>query len=226
MHLKTTLAGKQAPYLTGSEKSFGKQPKEAVMKYGKLTLGQIEAIVNKLGGEDGVKRLLSGELAVTAAKQQKVKVWKTLKLGTGLKTADDFRKALKANGFNISDWANDLLGKPAFTAAAAETEVKLVKATVKELTGKDQAPYWEICQRAEERGWKKCPAEVGPQLRLQYPDQQYGEWLIIAMEPISASVGDLELFCVEHDDGGRWLYSFYGNADGVWSGGGQFVFCK
>ncbi len=34
------------------------------MKYGELSLGQIEAIVNKLGGMDGVRRLLSGELVV------------------------------------------------------------------------------------------------------------------------------------------------------------------
>lgn len=30
------------------------------MKYGELTLGQTEAIVNKLGGMDGVRRFLSG----------------------------------------------------------------------------------------------------------------------------------------------------------------------
>jgi len=35
------------------------------MKYGKLTLGRIEALVNKLGGEDSVDGILSGKLAVT-----------------------------------------------------------------------------------------------------------------------------------------------------------------
>ena len=34
------------------------------MKYSKLNLGQIEAIVNKLGGEDGAKALLDGEAVV------------------------------------------------------------------------------------------------------------------------------------------------------------------
>lgn len=34
------------------------------MKYGELNLGQIEAIVNKLGGMDGVRRFLSGETVV------------------------------------------------------------------------------------------------------------------------------------------------------------------
>jgi hypothetical protein len=34
------------------------------MKYGELTLGQVEAIVNKLGGMDGVRRFLTGALMV------------------------------------------------------------------------------------------------------------------------------------------------------------------
>jgi len=34
------------------------------MKYGELNLGQIEAIVNKLGGMDGVQHFLSGELVI------------------------------------------------------------------------------------------------------------------------------------------------------------------
>ncbi len=34
------------------------------MKYGKLTFGQMEAIVNKLGGMEGVQLLLQGELIV------------------------------------------------------------------------------------------------------------------------------------------------------------------
>jgi hypothetical protein len=34
------------------------------MKYGELNLGQVEAIVNKLGGIEGAMRLLRGELKV------------------------------------------------------------------------------------------------------------------------------------------------------------------
>ncbi len=38
------------------------------MKYGNLTLGQIEAGINKIGGEDAFMRLLAGELNVVPAK--------------------------------------------------------------------------------------------------------------------------------------------------------------
>lgn len=37
------------------------------MKYGKFNLGQIEAVVNKLGGTDGARRFLAGELVVVEA---------------------------------------------------------------------------------------------------------------------------------------------------------------
>lgn len=195
------------------------------MKYSKLDLGQIEAIVNKLGGMEGVQRFLSGELTVSAPARV-WKTWKTIKLGTGLKTADDFRKALKASGFKIGDWANDILGKPAFTAASKEIELELVKVSVGELGFKNGATRQEIYQRAQELGLKTCPNEVGPQLRLQYKDQSNGEWLLVAMEPITDSDGDLGLFRVEHYGFGLWLNGGYDGPDDVWLADDQFVFCK
>lgn len=38
------------------------------MKYGELNLGQVEAIVNKLGGMDGVRRFLAGSIEVVVKK--------------------------------------------------------------------------------------------------------------------------------------------------------------
>lgn len=42
---------------------------------------------------------------------------------------------------------------------------------------------------------------------------------------ITDSDGNLKLFNVKHNDNGRWLNSNYGNADDVWNGDNQFVFC-
>ncbi len=63
----------------------------------------------------------------------KFPVWRSIKIGTGLKTADDFRRALTSAGYRIGTWANDILGKPAFKAAAAESTLDLVVASVAEL---------------------------------------------------------------------------------------------
>ncbi len=63
--------------------------------------------------------------------------WKTIRLGTGLQSADEFRGALKNGGFRIGSWGNDILGRPAFKAATKETEVDLVNISVAELGFKD-----------------------------------------------------------------------------------------
>ena len=152
--------------------------------------------------------------------------FRTIKLGTGLKTADDFRDALKKDGYRIGDWANDIIGKPAFTASETETEVDLVVLTVAELGFKDGATRKDIYDRALERGLELCPSEVGPQLRLQYKDQPKGEWLVIAMEPITDSVGYLFVFFVEYVSVEQWLHASFGFPGLVWGAGGRFVFVR
>ena len=195
------------------------------MKYNDWTLGQVEAVFNKLGGDDGVRRFLAGELVVKPV-DRNWPTWKTIKLGTGAKNADDFRKALKDCGMRIGDWGNDILGKPEFTVIARETEVDLVKVTVAELGFKDGARRDQIYDRAKEFGLELCPSEVGPQLRLQYKDQPLNEWVYIGMEPIRRSDGDLSVFSVEHLDDGLWLYGNCGFPDLVWNAVFQWVFVR
>ena len=168
---------------------------------------------------------MNSELLVSAT--AKVwKTWKTIKLGTGLQTADDFRKAVKSAGMEIGDWANDILGNSSFTVAESEMEVELVVCSVAELGFKDGATRKDIYVRAEELGLHICPPEVGPQLCLQYMDQQKGEGLVIAMEPITVSGGHLYLFDIAHDDVARWLSVGYGGPVSFWDGSYQFVFLR
>ena len=176
------------------------------MKYGELTMGQIEAVVNKLGGMEGVKRLLSGELVGVEKAECKFDIWKTVKLGTGLKAAEDFRRTLRDGGFLISDWASNTLNHPAFKAANEETEIDLVKVTVAEL-GFKKAARCQIYERAQYLGLDLCPPEVGPQLRLQYRNQPNDELIFVAMELILVS-GEWSLFTVWHHDSNLSLMSY------------------
>ena len=175
----------------------------------------------------GLQKFLTGLCPSVTGSVPEFKVFKTIKLGIpGLKTADDFRKSLKDNGFKVGDWANDILGKPAFTVATEETELDLVVVSVSELGFKKGATREQIYARAKERGLDLCPAEVGPQLRLQYTDQPNGEWLVIAMEPIRDSDGSLGLFGVEHAGHGLWLSGYYDDSDNVWGAYDQWVFAR
>lgn len=193
-------------------------------------VGPLKDFAEKLGGEEGTKwlaafkRFLRKENPWPTAPE--FKIWKTIKLGTGIKTAGDFQKALESNGCRVSDWAEDILGNPAFTSAAEEIEVDLVKVTVGELGFKDGARRDQIYDRVRELGLEICPPEVGPQLRLQYKDQPKGEWILVGMEPIADSGDGLLVFRVGRHDSELWLGVYRDDPGGVWLSGSQWVFVR
>lgn len=154
----------------------------------------------------------------------KFKVWKTITLGTGLKTPDDFRQALKAGGFRISKWADDLLSR--FKPAIKKEKVDLVVVSIAELGLPKGVTKQQVYNRAKELGLDPCSPEVGPQLRLQYGDQPEDEELCIGMEPITGSDGDPSVFNVFRGVDGLWLGGDYGHSNSVWYGYCRWVFRK
>lgn len=152
-------------------------------------------------------------------------IWKTIKLGTGLRTANDFRRALQTGGFRIGSWGNDVLGKVVFKTASEETVVDLVNTSVAELGFKNGAIRKDIYRWALELGLELCPAEVGPQLRLQYKDQPKYERLLIAMKPITGSSGRTSVFRVEHGNNGLGLGG-RGHPGDFWDGNRRWVFIR
>lgn len=173
-----------------------------------------EAMQRHIDNPKGLQTVLRKALAI----------FKTIKLGTGLKTTDDFRQALKKSGMDLSDWASDLLSQLAFKVSDKPIEVDLVTLTVVELGLERMASYSDICKRGVELGYDLCKPEYGPQLRLQYKDQPKGEVLILAMESIRNSSGGLSTFAVEHLVDGLWLSSYCASPDSPYSTGGRFVF--
>jgi hypothetical protein len=117
-----------------------------------------------------------------------IATWKTITLGLHA-DVDALRDALKAMGCGIGDLAGDALDQPEFPLRTTRADVDLVVLSVAELGFDADAPMAAICARAARLGLLLCPAEVGPQLRLQYPDQRVGEFLHIAMEPIVTDRG-------------------------------------
>jgi hypothetical protein len=153
-------------------------------------------------------------------------VWKTLSLGT-CKDAEALGQAIKGADSQISDWSGDIMSKPAFTVSPEQTTIDLVKVSVAELGFPKGATRAQIYERGTELGLELCPPEVGPQLRLQYSDQPRNEWLLIAMEPITVSVGDPRIFRVARDDGGRrWLNSRWDRPGYSWGPGIVWVFSR
>jgi|GEM_PF-842094 len=162
--------------------------------------------------------------------RDELKVWKTIKLGTGLKTADDFKEAINKKGYLLGDEASSVLCSQDFESEEKEIEVDLVIVPISRLGFSDDVTLDRIHDRAFcGLGLDLCPPEVGPQLLLQYPDQPNDEWLFVAMESIVRPGGSKFEFCVGcHDlrDGRRGLHGDFIEPGLQWASDFKFVFVK
>lgn len=131
-------------------------------------------------------------------------VWRGLEIGcvASKQLLDD----LKRDGCQVSEWARNIIGKPAFTTLRTLTTIELVRIKVRDLGFTEEPTTTELFARAKKCGLDLCLAEVGPHLRLVDKDQPRGTWYWIAMKPITDSDGSLIVFYVRRGgDGGRWL---------------------
>lgn len=152
------------------------------------------------------------------------KVWKTIQIGTGLETADGFRRALKDGGFKMSSRASNIISKK-FVSSISYTaeEIGLCVATTQELIGKSGI-LPEILAGIRKKGGRLCTLEEAMQLRLQYKDQPDGERILVAMEPIEDDDGDLYVFFIVRVGSDLWLVTDYDNPGYVWNSDYRWVF--
>lgn len=192
-----------------------------------LTAGQLNAIVKKLGGEEGALSFLRNELRVVVPNSPQFPVSKTVKIGTGLKTPDDFKRAFKSRGCRIAFTVDSVFyNENSFTGSEMEKEMDLVFITVADLGFKSGASHWQIMSQAELMGLELCPAEIGPQLRLQYRDQERGERLFIGMEPVTAPGMGQTVFSVDHDSYGLAIGGNSWQPEVKWEADSRFVFVR
>jgi len=123
----------------------------------------------------------------------------------GGKNADTLEREMTEKGIQISSYAKDMLRNADFQAQKNPEQVDLVRLTVKDLGFSNYATTDDLYKRAEDLGLELCPAEVGPQYRLQYMDQPMNEWIYVGMKQISDSGGIPDVFELEHFDDGLWL---------------------
>jgi hypothetical protein len=112
-------------------------------------------------------------------------IWQTITLGTH-KGVDAYRRALDSAGIKIGDAADEVLGRPAFPYGTMKTDVELVVLSATDFAAESESSLADVYKRARQVG----PAEVAPQLRLEYRDQPLGETLNIAMEPVATHSGE------------------------------------
>ena len=79
-----------------------------MVKYNDLTLGQIEAVVNRMGGVEIAHAFLRGEFSLIPIVSAAVGPTTFTVTGLGL-TAKEWKKRLESGGYRLSDWAKKIL---------------------------------------------------------------------------------------------------------------------
>ena len=188
--------------------------------------GPLVDLLERLDGRDGelwlkwLKKFLRKENP-----WEKHKVFKTIKIGT-FRHTKTLIEALTVSSNKIHRLAAEAL--EVIELSELKQSVDLSVLLVEELGFKGYltVSLKDIYKAAKRRGFDLCPAEVGPQLRLQYPDQPYLDCLNIAMEPLHMPSGGHFLFKVSNDSGGRWLEMRSGNPDDTFCVLERFVFVR
>lgn len=192
--------------------------------------GPLKDLAEKLGGKEGewwlaaLKRFLRKE-----EPWPELSIWRTIKFGTSPKTADEFLETVKAKGYKVSVWANNLALQPEFSRSLADVdpdqEYNLVRLTTAQIIGKKQVGTTaEVFDGAARLGLKKCSAWMGPKVREIYTNQPNGERIIIGMEPISDSEDCSSVFCVEREDSNLLLGCGCAASEPVWLPNSLWVF--
>jgi hypothetical protein len=150
-------------------------------------------------------------------------IWRKIALGT-YKGVDAYRRALDSAGIKIGDAADEILGRPAFSYETVKTDVGLVLVSAADLGVETESSLAGVYKRARQVGLELCPAEVGPQLRLNYRNQPLGEALDIAMEPLATYSGDPTILTLVNWGTGLALISRDGRSESMVSPTSRFVF--
>lgn len=175
------------------------------MKYNSWTLGQVEAVFNKLGGDGGVRDFLSDKLIVRPTSHWLI--WKTVKIGTGPQSF--LFQMLRQQGVKFGSCLLNLL-KSYRLPIAVPMEIDLVKVSGKELGFAEEAYRDEIYDCAKKLGLELCPPEAGFCLPLQCDESEVGSrpTIISSAMVIDDLRGVHHLIAIWHNGSDFWIEAF------------------
>lgn len=150
--------------------------------------------------------------------------WKTIVIGNH-RTAIALRDALVRRNNCIGELAAQMLRLPTFTLSTAHASIDLSVVAVSQLgLRSNHVSLAEVHAHAMELGLDLCPPEVGPRLRLQYTDQEVGEYLLIGMKPLPTASGSDAYFVVGNGGAGVLIIGRSAGPDLMVASRSRFVF--
>jgi len=195
-----------------------------------LTVGQINAIVKKLGGHDMALRFLRDELVIS----ESIRSWREEDgvirfsvVSNGL-TGEEWIARLEGKWFRVGDYAKQILLSSDFKPTnGVTTEVAVLKGT---LFKDNNRITRKIRVGGDKRGLSKPNPEVACLIREKFTDEEIKAmglcWIVVMHEPIEDSGGDPSLLGVHCDVGGDWLLAYYGSSASRWNRDLGFAFVR
>jgi hypothetical protein len=193
-----------------------------------LTIGQINAIVKKLGGHEKALQFLRGELMVSEParkwrEENGIIYFSVTSDGT---TGAEWIVRLEKKGFRLSDYAKSVLRSSDFKPTSGiTTEVAVLKGM---LFNDNERITKNIRKVAGERSLETPNAEIACLIREQFTDEEIKAmgltWIVAMHEPIKDSDGFPRLLSADRDVADRWLYAYYDNPDRRWNRENGFAF--
>lgn len=202
------------------------------MKYANLNLGQIEAVLNKLGGETAAHAFLRGELEVKQVEKPR-RIEFTVQ-GTAL-TSTDWISTLESAGHKIGDWARNVLSQPDYDAkhrleAGKEYKIVLVRGT--EITKDSDRTTKNLkaiaVKEFGEQSVSGLKGELALLIRMKFSNaelQQMGLYYIVVLhDPIVDSVGHPDVLYSSRGVDRSSVGADCGGPDDDWLDGSAFAF--
>ncbi len=153
-----------------------------------FTAGQLNAIVKKLGGREGARRFLRGDLLVSEPprewhEENGIIRFKVTSDGT---TGEGWVARLENKGFRVNDYAKQVLRSPDFKPSSGiATEIVVLKGS---LFKDDDRITKNIRAEADKRKLAKPNAEVACLIREKFTDKEIEAmglmWIVVMHEPI------------------------------------------
>lgn len=199
------------------------------MKYNELNLGQIEAIVNRFGGMEGVERFLRGELSIVEVppkwtEKDGVIYFDVTSDGT---TGEQWIARIEGKGFQVANDAKQLFRSSDFKpTTGVTTRIAVLRASLfsksdrvtHKIQAKAEGVYKFTKPNAESAclTWKKFSNEELKKMGLW--------WLVFFHEPIKDSNGDPRLLGTPGIGDDLCFSTYCSNPGGLWGRNVGFAF--
>jgi len=201
------------------------------MKYGDLSLGQIEAIVNKLGGMDKVNMFLRGELIISELTRSWTEKDRVIYLDDDLvsdgTTGEEWIARLESKGFRVSNYAKSVLRSESFVLSNPGT-IYRVAVLKGEIFSDNKRITKNIRKEAKKRSLSTPNTEIACLIREKFSDKELEAmdlyWIVTMHEAIKDSDRDPALLSASRYGDGSWLDSYYDFPGREWDRDSGFAF--